>query len=289
MALHTSFLAHARGRYLWVALMLSIGSGIAYVVTDPIEPHNGGTILGYTLGTIGALMILWLAYLGRRKRNFIKGWGTVRGWVSAHVYLGSALLVVATLHTGFQFGMNIHTLAYVLMVLVIFSGVFGVFAYRTYPSARNDLKKTRSLDELFLQVEELDAQLIRMLNNTAEDIRHLVTSAIARTVVGGSFIDQLLARDGSVIELKGVVQKNASQEVALDYLMNRSRELKGEELNALKDVIRTFNSRRGVLDAIRGDIRMLAVIQVWLYLHVPATFALISALLAHVYAVFFYW
>jgi len=289
MALHTSFLAHARGRYLWVALMLSIGSGIAYVVNDPIEPHNGGTILGYTLGTIGALMILWLAYLGRRKRNFIKGWGTVRGWVSAHVYLGSALLVVATLHTGFQFGMNIHTLAYVLMVLVIFSGVFGVFAYRTYPSARNDLKKTRSLDELFLQVEELDAQLIRMLNNSAEDIRHLVTSAIARTVVGGSFFDQLLARDGSVIELKGVVQKNASQEVALDYLMNRSRELKGEELNALKDVIRTFNSRRGVLDAIRGDIRMLAVIQVWLYLHVPATFALISALLAHVYAVFFYW
>ena len=289
MALHTSFLTHARGRYLWVALMLSIGSGIAYVVNDPIEPHNGGTILGYTLGTIGALMILWLAYLGRRKRNFIKGWGTVRGWVSAHVYLGSALLVVATLHTGFQFGMNIHTLAYVLMVLVIFSGVFGVFAYRTYPSARNDLKKTRSLDELFLQVEELDAQLIRMLNNSAEDIRHLVTSAIARTVVGGSFFDQLLARDGSVIELKGVVQKNASQEVALDYLMNRSRELKGEELNALKDVIRTFNSRRGVLDAIRGDIRMLAVIQVWLYLHVPATFALISALLAHVYAVFFYW
>ena len=289
MALHTSFLTHARGRYLWVALMLSIGSGIAYVVNDPIEPHNGGTILGYTLGTIGALMILWLAYLGRRKRNFIKGWGTVRGWVSAHVYLGSALLVVATLHTGFQFGMNIHTLAYALMVLVIFSGVFGVFAYRTYPSARNDLKKTRSLDELFLKVEELDTQLIRMLNNSAEDIRHLVTSAIARTVVGGSFLDQLLARDGSVIELKGVLQKNASQEVALDYLMNRSRELKGEELNALKDVIRTFNSRRGVLDAIRGDIRMLAVIQVWLYLHVPATFALISALLAHVYAVFFYW
>ena len=289
MALHTSFLAHARGRYLWVALMLSIGSGIAYVVNDPIEPHNGGTILGYTLGTIGALMILWLAYLGRRKRNFIKGWGTVRGWVSAHVYLGSALLVVATLHTGFQFGMNIHTLAYALMVLVIFSGVFGVFAYRTYPSARNDLKKTRSLDELFLKVEELDTQLIRMLNNSAEDIRHLVTSAIARTVVGGSFLDQLLARDGSVIELKGVLQKNASQEVALDYLMNRSRELKGEELNALKDVIRTFNSRRGVLDAIRGDIRMLAVIQVWLYLHVPATFGLISALLAHVYAVFFYW
>ena len=289
MALHTSFLTHAKGRYLWVAILLSIGSGIAYTVNDPIEPSNGGTVLGYTLGTIGALMILWLAYLGRRKRNFIKGWGTVRGWVSAHVYLGSALLIVATLHTGFQFGINIHTLVYALMVLVIASGIFGVYAYRAYPSARNDLKKTRSLDELFLQVEELDAQLIRMVNTSAEDIRHIVTSAIARTMVGGSFFDQLLARDGSVVELGGVVQKNSSQEVALDYLLGRSRELKGEELNALNDIIRTFNSRRGLLEAIRDDIRMLAVIQVWLYVHVPTTFALISALLAHVYAVFFYW
>ena len=289
MALHTSFLTHAKGRYLWVAILLSIGSGIAYTVNDPIEPSNGGTVLGYTLGTIGALMILWLAYLGRRKRNFIKGWGTVRGWVSAHVYLGSALLIVATLHTGFQFGINIHTLAYALMVLVIASGIFGVYAYRAYPSARNDLKKTRSLDELFLQVEELDAQLIRKVNTSAEDIRHIVTSAIARTMAGGSFFDQLLARDGSVVELGGVVQKNSSQEVALDYLLGRSRELKGEELNALNDIIRTFNSRRGLLEAIRDDIRMLAVIQVWLYVHVPATFALISALLAHVYAVFFYW
>ena len=289
MALHTSFLTHAKGRYLWAALLLSVGSGIAYVMEDPIEPSNGGTILGYTLGTIGALMILWLAYLGRRKRNFVKGWGTVRGWVSAHVYLGSALLIVATLHTGFQFGMNIHTLAYALMVLVIFSGIFGVFAYRTYPSARNDLKKTSSLDELFLQVEEFDAQLIRMVNASAEDIRHMVTSAIDRTVVGGSFFDQLLARDGSSAELNGVVQKNANQQLAIDYLLSRSRELKGEELNALNDIIRTFNSRRGVLDAIRDDIRMSAIIQVWLYVHVPATFALISALLAHVYAVFFYW
>ena len=68
-----------------------------------------------------------------------------------------------------------------------------------------------------------------------------------------------------------------------------SKDLKGEKLKALNDLIRTFNSRRGLLQAIREDIRMAAIIQVWLYVHVPATFALISALLAHVYAVFIYW
>src|SRR5690606_30797663 len=87
------------------------------------EPRNGGTWQGYTLGTIGALLIGWLLWLGVRKRRYAKGSGTVQGWVSAHVYLGSALLVVATLHAGFQLGWNIHSLAYLLMVAVILSGM----------------------------------------------------------------------------------------------------------------------------------------------------------------------
>ena len=49
--MHQSFLTHARNRYLWVALFLLLGSLIAYGLHDPIGPPNGGTWLGYTLGT----------------------------------------------------------------------------------------------------------------------------------------------------------------------------------------------------------------------------------------------
>ena len=38
-------------------------------------------------------------------------------------------LIIATLHAGFQVGWNLHTLAYVLMVIVIFSGFFGLYNY----------------------------------------------------------------------------------------------------------------------------------------------------------------
>ena len=36
-------------------------------------------------------------------------------------------------------------------------------------------------------------------------------------------------------------------------------------------------------------MRLKALIEVWLYVHVPATFALLAALAAHIVSVFYYW
>src|SRR5690606_7369323 len=115
--MHASFLTYANKRWLWVALILATGCLLAYGWHDPVgAPPNGGTALGYTLGTIGALLILWLLWFGVRKRRYRGAAGSLRGWLSAHIYLGSALLLVALLHSGFQVGWNVHTLALLLML-----------------------------------------------------------------------------------------------------------------------------------------------------------------------------
>ena len=55
---HESFLAHKRMRWLKVALALSLAAILGYAFAD-VEPRpNGGTWYGYTLGTIGALLIV---------------------------------------------------------------------------------------------------------------------------------------------------------------------------------------------------------------------------------------
>jgi len=286
--MHTSFLTHAKGLYFWLAVLLMVSSIVIYAIDEPTEAPNGGTWLGYALGTIGALLIVWLAYLGRRKRNFTRGWGTVRGWVSAHVYLGSALLVIATLHTGFQFDWNVHTFAFVLMCLVIFSGFFGIFAYRTYPSARNELKKSQTLDDIFLKVEELDSQLVRLTANSDSETKMVVSSAIERTVIGGGYRDQLFSRDHSSVVVGGEVVSNKGQQRALDFLVEKLSRAEGEENQSVGEIVRTFNVRKRLLEIIREDIRMHATVQVWLLFHIPVTFALIAALIAHIFAVFVY-
>ena len=69
--MHDSILTYAKSRYLWIALVLIGVSLIAYLAYDPGGPQNGGTWLGYTLGTIGALLIVWLMLFGIRKRSYV--------------------------------------------------------------------------------------------------------------------------------------------------------------------------------------------------------------------------
>ncbi|MGB3377278.1 MAG: hypothetical protein WBA55_00750, partial [Allopontixanthobacter sediminis] len=112
---HESFLSHRNMRWLKVALVLCLVTIVSYFWIDVTPRHNGGSWYGYTLGTIGALLIVWLSLLGIRKRNISAGRWSLKAWTSAHVYLGLALIVIGTLHTGFQLGWNVHTLAYSLM------------------------------------------------------------------------------------------------------------------------------------------------------------------------------
>ena len=287
--MQSSFVKHERYRYLKVALVLLTIICAVYIGHDPKQPANGGTWYGYTLGTIGAVLILWLLYLGRRKRNFAGGWGTVRGWVSAHIYLGASLLIIATLHTGFQLGLNIHTLAYVLMCLVIFSGFFGVWAYRIYPPDRNLLKNSQSLDDIFIQLEELNNQLKKVVSGMAGDIRDVVTSSIDRTEIGGGFLDQLSSKDKSKFVVNGVVMANEQQVPTVDWLVRRRSNARGSEVQGLDDVIGEISARQRLLKMLNEDIRMLFIQDVWLFFHIPMSFGLLAALAAHIVSVFIYW
>jgi len=151
-----SILAYRRLRYLWVASALAAIAIIAYAFHAPSEPPNGGTWLGYTLGGIGAALILVLAAFGRRKRAYSSRLGSVQGWLSAHVYLGIALVVIVTLHAGFQFGWNVHTLSYVLTCVVAGSGVVGVWFYLRYPGLMSQNRAAQTRDQMLAELADLD-------------------------------------------------------------------------------------------------------------------------------------
>ncbi len=68
--MHESFISYRSFFYLKVALGLCLAAMLAYAIHAPADPPNGGTWLGYTLGTLGAGLIGWLAWFGVRKRSY---------------------------------------------------------------------------------------------------------------------------------------------------------------------------------------------------------------------------
>ncbi|HZH05461.1 MAG TPA: hypothetical protein VEY69_02195, partial [Lautropia sp.] len=158
-ASHESFLRHKSYRWLKIAATISLLSLIVYATVDVQPRHNGGSWYGYLLGTVGALLILWLTLLGVRKRAMTRGRWSLKGWTSAHVYLGLSLIVIGTLHAGFQFGWNVHTLAYALMMLVIISGIYGVSAYATLPNELSDNRAEMTKGQMVDAVYKIDRQL----------------------------------------------------------------------------------------------------------------------------------
>jgi hypothetical protein len=297
--MHESILDYGRYRYLWVALILSIGSLVAYLWHDPIGVPNGGTWLGYTLGTIGALLILWLLWFGVRKRRYRGASGSARGWLSAHVYLGSTLILIAFLHSGFQVGWNIHTLALALMLLVIFSGFFGVYAYLRYPSLMTRNRANTTRDAMLEEIRDLDQQALALADKIDRNIHDVVLRSIQHTRLGGGIWAQLRARDDSAQALaslrKAVSSASASARsdagsqtmvMMVDFLANQASDAQSDNLRRLIDMV----SRKSALATrVARDIQLQALMEVWLYLHVPLSLGLLGALTAHVLSVFFYW
>ncbi|MFM7403943.1 MAG: hypothetical protein ACKO1N_07590 [Erythrobacter sp.] len=267
---HVSFLKHRGYRWLWIALALSGVSIAGYVLIDQEPRPNGGTWYGYTLGTIGLLLILWLTLLGVRKRRMNPGAWSLKAWTSAHVYLGLALIVIGTLHTGFQIGWNVHTLAYVLMLLVIASGIYGVIAYASLPSSlsanRNEMTRGQMLDALTAIDRQLDSAA-QPLGRAEAD---LVIAALGQSVFYG----------GPLARLTGAYPGCATAR-ALGGI--------GSGTEATTRVTALLEKRREQLAQIRGALRIRAALEVWLFIHIPLTIALIAALTAHVISVFYYW
>ncbi|HET9429476.1 MAG TPA: hypothetical protein VFO69_14070 [Allosphingosinicella sp.] len=275
---HEGFLRYRSWRWLKIATFLSLIALVVYLMADVQPRHNGGSWLGYTLGTIGALLILWLTMLGLRKRAMTPGRWSLKSWTSAHVYLGLSLIVIATLHTGFQFGWNVHTLAYTLMMLVILSGIYGIVVYGTLPDELSDTRAAMTRPQMLEAVQQID----RQLQTVAQPLGTADTDIVRRSLTEDPF------RGGFVRRISGRY-RDCGNAAALAQMRARRASATAEEAKVIDQVVELLERKDSALVRLRRHLRIRALLEVWLYVHVPLTFALIAALAAHIVSVFFYW
>lgn len=276
--LHDGFLRHREFRWLKIAAAICGIAIIGYALIDVEPRHNGGSWYGYTLGTIGALLIVWLSALGIRKRAMTSGRWSLKAWTSAHVYLGLSLIVVGTLHAGFQFGWNVHTLAYGLMLLVIISGMFGVFVYATLPSALSNNREEMTQSQMLDAIRAVDRQLHDAAQPLPHEHAELVQASLDQDPFGGGIVRRLSNR-----------HPNCATRQAQSGIRQLTVHRPDTGNDPLERVDALLERKQAMLARLRRHLQLRALLEVWLYVHVPVTFALIAALCAHIISVFFYW
>lgn len=312
--MHASFLTHEEFRYLKIALGLVALAIVAYAVHDPMGGPSGDTWLGYTLGGLAAALILVLLWYGVRKRRFRSNVGTVRGWLSAHVYFGAAVIVIATLHCAFQFGWNIHTIAYTLLLLVIASGIYGVYAYRRYPDLMTENRTGIGPQAMLDEVTSLEQQAVELADKIDDATHQVVLRSIRNNQVGGGVSTQL--RGGRprkaeqeeqraeefleeknqtlVADLEKIKEQEAERimhaESTMRFVADQLAEAEpGQQVQRIRRLMDLLSRRRALVRRLNQDIQHRALLQIWLYVHVPLAVGLLAAVAAHVFAVFTYW
>ena len=277
--MHDSFVTYKNFYFLKVASALTAVLTIFYLFHDAYPEPNGGSWLGYLLGILGAVILIWLSLLGIRKRRYRSSQGNTVSWVSAHIYLGSALIIITTLHSGFQFALNIHFLGYFLTLLVVLTGFYGLYAYSVYPDKITANCGDLTRDTMFDEVIDLDERSLAVAESISADLYAQILELIESCKVKPSLFQQIFSNSD---------YKNENLESLVNRIIDSINSDHGnrDKLSLLHDFIL---EKYALLKRIDWDIRYNCRLNWWLYLHVPLTLALIAAVSIHVFIIFYYW
>jgi hypothetical protein len=267
-----NFLTYKRWRWMRVHVLLMLVCISLYVLDEPLGGRSGSSWLGWTYGVFSALGILYLMWFGARKRSYHSASGTLQGWLSAHVWLGVSLALLVPLHSGFQFGLNVHTLAYGLMLIVIISGVYGAIRYVTLAPKIQAHRGGGGTKKLLEAIQQQTADVEKMLQGKSDLFVKL------REAADFNFAPSIwVARKRSLVPAR-------QTSLEAEYMSK----LSDAEQSDAHSMLALIAKKRQLALQLQEDVRTVSLLQVWLYVHVPLSFALLVAVLLHIFVVYWY-
>ena len=274
-----SFLTYRSGRWFWISSASAIGLVLHYFfIYQSRTVAYGGSIEGLLYGVAGTCLIAVLMYLGIRRRSYASSTGTLQGWVSAHVYLGLLTLLLIPMHAGFRFGWDVHTLAFVLLAVVVLSGVVGIYLYHNIPGRLTRYEAGQQADKIDPERGRLLSDMRALMKNKSDALVQIYKAEVATSqhrapkgwslLLKGQGIDLLTVRSADLArKVSGIPPEDQGTFHILSQLLLKKTQL---EVNLLQ------------------QMRLRNALQAWLYVHIPVSIAMVFAVGLHLIVVFFY-
>jgi hypothetical protein len=268
-------------RYFWalIAILQLVAAALIYCLLRPATGvARGNTVAGMLLGVWGLLLIVFLILLAVRRRRYDFDRFSLRGWTSAHIYLGLIVVPIETLHAGFRFGWDIHTLCYALSIVVVASGLAGTILYIVLPTRLLQHSVRRTIPDIASEIEQTDAECnneaARLLDK-AGDVEEVRKTLTARWRNRGVWAVLRRPRSGNLTGRAITTVRNAVEQLELTDVV------------PARMLLARLYRRAELIDLLRREQRLRLFLRGWLYIHVPATAALAVALTAHILVVLF--
>ena len=257
-----------RRRVAWALVCAALAFALALAVTVLRTALRPSAL--YTGALLYALVVGLALFNGRKKLPFLP-LAKASTWLQVHIYAGWLAVVVFLLHTGFRWpkGPFLQVLAAVF-VLVAASGVVGLVLTRWLPQllARSGEPLTyERIPEIRAEIRTRIEELVTLADRETESstlgdfyLKHLMVYVAANPGFWPSF-------DGQDRPYRRTVEELATLE---RYFNVRERELAA----GLREWI---EAKRNL------DNQMVAqrLLKYWLFVHIPASAALLLLGLAH--------
>ena len=158
------------------------------------------------------------------------------------------------------------------------SGIYGVFIYLRVPTEMTANAGEDTLASMLLRISDLDKEMREKALSLPDKLFAIVDKSVSGSRLGGSFGRLISGRD-----------RTCPTAAAVKALPTLAKGLTGEPASVNKEVYTLLLQKNELLQRCRRDMRSKALLDLWLYIHVPLSIALLAALTVHIVSVFIYW
>lgn len=214
---------------------------------------------GHGVGIVATVVMMSnFLYAVRKRWARLKGFSTIRTWLTFHQFVGFLSPLVIVFHAAFQSKNHLATLTAAALSVVVLTGVIGRFIYGLVPSGEGKAGELSELSRRWHRLSERLGQAAAALT-APEQLAGLVESAVSPAPQGslGRYLVQLpRQRVADARELAHARKLFPSPEDAREFSESFQR------LRTLQAQVSFFRSLRSLLSAWRVFHVVLAILLV---------------------------
>jgi hypothetical protein len=270
-------------RWIGGVLLVLLIASYAWYAREAGETH-GGTRWGIGYGIGASALVLLLVAFAWRKRAYRSKAGTLEGWLQAHVVLGALAPLVVLCHSGFRFEDRVAVAAFGALGAVWLSGIVGAVLYSVYPRLLTEVQSSLSTAEISERLNRLAGSMARVAAGRSQAFegvcREVLGSAVPARLAGWRLLWGWLP--GGRSARAGAGGAGAGE---LGRLLAR---VPPEEQEPLRQLMVLARQHRELHLRLAYQERYKNLLDVWLWVHVPLSVALLVLIAAHVVAAFYF-